>query len=85
MAIKKSSSSGIPFGNNAGRPANPGIGQLYANGEAARLELYTSANAWENIVQEVPGVASVGGQYLETNNSNTIIIYGTNFVSGVMT
>ena len=82
MAIKKSSSSGIPFGNNAGRPANPGIGQLYANGEAARLELYTSAIAWENIVQEVPGVASIGGQYLETNNSNTITIHGTNFVSG---
>jgi len=82
MAIKKSSGSGIPFGNNAGRPANPGTGQLYSNGEAARLELYTSANAWENIVQEVPGVASIGGQYLETNNSNTIIIYGTNFVSG---
>ena len=82
MTIRKSSSSGIPFGNNAGRPANPGIGQLYSNGEAARLELYTSAGAWENIVQEVPGVASIGGQYLETNNSNTITIYGTNFVSG---
>ena len=82
MAIKKSSGSGIPFGNNAGRPVNPGVGQLYSNGQAARLELYTSANAWENIVQEVPGVASIGGQYLETNNSNTITIYGTNFVSG---
>lgn len=82
MAIKKSSGSGIPFGNNAGRPANPGVGQLYSNGQAARLELYTQAGAWENIVQEVPGVASIGGQYLETNNSNTITIYGTNFVSG---
>ena len=73
---------GIPFGNTAGRPANPGTGKLYSNGETARLELYTSAGAWENIVQEVPGVASIGGQYLETNNSNTITIYGTNFVSG---
>jgi hypothetical protein len=82
MAIKKSSGSGIPFGNNAGRPANPGTGRLYSNGETARLELYTSAGAWENIVQEVPGVSSIGGQYLETNNSNTITIYGTNFVSG---
>ena len=81
MAIKKSSGSGIPFGNNAGRPASPGIGQLYSNGEAQRLELYTSSG-WNNIVQEVPGVSSIAGQYLETNNSNTITIHGTNFQSG---
>ena len=37
MAIKKSSGSGIPFGNNAGRPAVPGTGQLYSNGETQRL------------------------------------------------
>jgi hypothetical protein len=81
MAIKKSSGSGIPFGNDAGRPANPGIGQLYSNGQAQRLELYTDSG-WNNIVQEVPGVSSIGGQYVETNNSNTITIYGTNFQSG---
>ena len=52
MTIKKSSSSGIPSGLNAGRPANPGFGQLYANGEAARLELYTQASGWQNIIQE---------------------------------
>ena len=57
MAIKKSSSSGIPSGNNAGRPASPGPGQLYSNGEAQRLELYTTGGSWENIVQEVPGVS----------------------------
>jgi hypothetical protein len=84
MAIKKSDSSGIPFGNNAGRPANPGVGRLYSNGETARLELYTSANAWENIVQEVPGVASISGNYSEQTNSGTIVIYGTNFVSGAI-
>jgi hypothetical protein len=82
MAIRKSSSSGIPFGNTAGRPASPSSGQPYFNGETARLELMTSSGSWENIVQEVPGVSSIGGQYLETNNSNTITIYGTNFVSG---
>ena len=57
MTIKKSSSSWIPSGNTAGRPANPGTGQLYSNGEAQRLELYTAAGSWENIVQEVPGVS----------------------------
>ena len=82
MAIKKSSSSGIPFGDNAGRPANPGIGRLYSNGEAQRLELYTSSGSWENIVQEVPGVASISGTYSEATNSGVITIYGTNFVSG---
>jgi hypothetical protein len=83
MAIKKSSGSGIPFGNNAGRPANPGTGQLYSNGEAARLELYT-ATGWQNIVQEVPGVASITGNYSEATNSGTIIIAGTNFVNGAI-
>ncbi len=82
MAIKKSSGSGIPFGNNAGRPANPGTGQLYSNGEAQRLELYTAAGNWENIVQEVPGVSSISGTYSEQANSGTITIYGTNFVNG---
>lgn len=85
MAIKFSdiTGGGIPFGNNAGRPANPGVGKLYSNGEAARLELYT-ATGWQNIVQEVPGVASITGTYLESANSGTITIQGTNFVSGAI-
>ena len=84
MAIKKSSGSGIPSGNTAGRPANPGLGQLYSNGEAARLELYTQASGWQNIIQEVPGVASVAGTYLESVGSATLTITGTNFVSGAI-
>ena len=82
MAIKKSSSSGIPFGNTAGRPASE-IGRLYSNGETARLELYT-ATGWQNIVQEVPGVASITGNYSEATDSGTITIAGTNFVSGAI-
>ena len=82
MPIKKSSGSGIPFGNTAGRPASPGVGQLYSNGQAQRLELYTSAGNWENIVQEVPGVSSISGNYSEATNSGVITIYGTNFVNG---
>ena len=84
MAIKKSSGSGIPFGNNAGRPASPGYGQLYANGETARLELFTQASGWQNIVQETPGVSSILGTYLESAGTGTITISGTNFVSGAI-
>jgi len=83
MAIKKSSGSGIPFGNDAGRPANPGIGQLYSNGESQRLELYTTGG-WNNIVQEVPGVSGIQGNYLESSNSGTIIVIGTNFANGAI-
>lgn len=82
--IRTSDFGGIPYGNNAGRPANPGVGKLYSNGETARLELFTASNSWENIVQEVPGVSSIAGNYLESSNSGTITIYGTNFVSGAV-
>ncbi len=82
--IRTSTLGGIPFGNSSGRPANPGTGQLYSNGEAARLELYTAAGAWENIVQEVPGVSSISGAYNESTGSATITINGTNFVSGAI-
>jgi hypothetical protein len=86
MAIKFSdiTGGGIPFGNTAGRPANPATGKLYSNGEAQRLELYTAGGSWENIVQEVPGVASITGTYSESSNSGTITIAGTNFVSGAI-
>ena len=85
MAIKFSdiTGGGIPYGNTAGRPASPTTGKLYSNGEAARLELYT-ATGWQNIVQEVPGVASITGNYSEATNSGTITIAGTNFVSGAI-
>lgn len=79
MAIRKSSSSGIPFGNTASRPANPVTGQPFFNGQEARLELYTS-NGWQNIVQETPAVVSITGQLNETTTS-TITINGTNFAA----
>ena len=82
MAIRKSSNSGIPFGNTASRPASPSTGQPYFNGEVGRLELYTSAGQWQNIVQETPGVASVSGTYNESTGSGTFTISGTNFISG---
>lgn len=86
MGISKlnPSAGGIPYGNTAGRPANPTTGKLYSNGEAARLELFTANNSWENIVQEVPGVASITGNYSEQTNSGTITVTGTNFVSGAI-
>jgi hypothetical protein len=69
-------------GNTAGRPANPYTGQSYFNGETQRLELYTASGSWENIVQEVPGVSSITGNYSQQTDSGTIVIYGTNFVNG---
>jgi hypothetical protein len=77
------SEGGIPYGNTAGRPANPGIGRLYSNGELQRLELYTGASyGWQNIVAETPGVTGYAGTVVETNLTNTITITGTNFISG---
>jgi len=85
MTIKFSdiTGGGIPYGNTAGRPANPGVGKLYSNGELQRLELYTGATyGWQNIVAETPGVTGYTGTVLETNTTNTINITGTNFASG---
>lgn len=84
MAIRKSSSSGIPFGVSAGRPASPAYGQLYSNGETARLEIYTQESGWQNIVQETPGVSSITGHYYESDNEGTFTISGTNFVTGAI-
>jgi hypothetical protein len=74
---------GIPFGDNAGRPASPAIGKLYSNGEEKRLELYTSSG-WQNIVSETPGVVSVSGNYLESSATSTLEITGTNFTTGAI-
>ena len=84
MAIRSSSSSGVPFGGTAGRPASPGNGQPYFNGDVGRLELYTTATGWQNIVQETPGVASASGTYNQSAGSGTFTISGTNFVSGAI-
>ena len=84
MAIFKSSNSGIPFGNTAGRPASPSSGQPYFNGELQRLELYTGAQyGWQNIVAETPGVTGYTGTISETSGG-TILITGTNFSSGAV-
>lgn len=85
MTIKFSdiTGGGIPYGDNAGRPQNPGVGKLYSNGEAQRLELYTGAQyGWQNIVAETPGVTGYTGTILESNSTNTITITGTNFTAG---
>ncbi len=78
--IRTSSLGGIPYGDNAGRPSSPGIGRLYSNGEASRLELYT-ANGWQNITQETPSVVALTGFAKESVNS-TVTINGTNFAVG---
>ena len=81
--IRTSALGGIPFGNDAGRPANPGTGQPYFNGQSQRLELYTGATyGWQNIVAETPGVTGYSGNVYESTSTNTITITGTNFASG---
>jgi len=85
MGISKlnPSAGGIPYGNTAGRPANPGVGRLYSNGELQRIELYTGATyGWQNIVAETPGVTGYSGSVIETNSTNTITITGNNFAAG---
>lgn len=84
MTIRSSSSSGIPYGGTSSRPSTPSSGQPYFNGDIGRLELYTSATGWQNIVQETPGVASVSGHYYESEGTGTFTISGTNFVSGAI-
>ena len=81
MVIRSSSSSGIPFGESSGRPANANLGQPYFNATQRRLELYT-ANGWQNIVSETPSVTGVTGSYLESNATNTLTIIGTSFSEG---
>jgi len=76
--LRASDFGGIPYGDNAGRPANPGIGRLYSNGESNRLELYTQATGWQNIVQETPSVVTIVGSAKE-NATSTITVNGTNF------
>ena len=77
--IRTSALGGIPFGNNSGRPS-PQLGQPYFNGEAQRLELYTSSG-WQNIVAETPGVVSTSGTLYE-DAGGTLVISGTNFTTG---
>jgi hypothetical protein len=79
--IRTSTLGGIPFGINSGRPSNAGAGQPYFNGEANRLELYTQATGWQNIVQETPSVVSISGVAKESTTS-TITVNGTNFAVG---
>ena len=84
MAIRKSSNTGIPFGNTANRPTNPAVGQPYFNGQENRLEIYTQSVGWQNIVAETPGVVAYSGTLLESNSTNTLVISGTNFSSGAI-
>lgn len=87
MTIKFSdiTGGGIPYGNTAGRPATPGVGKLYSNGELQRLEIYTgSTYGWQNIVAETPGVTGYTGTVAENNITNTITILGTNFSNGAV-
>jgi hypothetical protein len=79
--IKASNFGGIAHGVNATRPSNPDAGTPFFNGEANRLELYTQATGWQNIVQETPSVVSVQGA-AKQSSASTVTINGTNFAVG---
>jgi hypothetical protein len=72
---------GIEYGDSDGRPADPDIGTPYFNGEVGRLELYTD-NGWSNIVQQPPAPTSYTGNYIASNATNTLQVFGTNFEAG---
>jgi hypothetical protein len=80
--IRTSQFGGIPFGNNAARPANPTLGQPYFNGQEQRLELY-AATGWQNIVSETPGVVSVSATRGAVGEA-VLNITGTNFTTGAI-
>jgi hypothetical protein len=64
MSIRKSSISGIPFGNTAARPANPVIGTVYYNGQLEIIEIYNGtswvANSAPPAVPSITSVTDVG-------------------------
>ena len=74
MAIRKSSSSGTPFGDTSGRPSNASVGQTYYNGTLGYLEIYTSSG-W---------IAATGANDFSLNLSgpNTSITFSQSYSSG---
>lgn len=74
MPIRKSSISGIPFGNSASRPSSPSVGQTYYNGELGYQEIYTAAG-W------IP--ASGGNDFnLNIGGTYTTITFSQSYSSG---
>jgi hypothetical protein len=74
MAIRKSSTSGVPFGNTANRPTNPQVGQTYYNGELGYQEIYTTAG-W------IP--ASGGNDFnLNLGGTYTTVTFSQSYGSG---
>lgn len=74
MAIRKSSTSGVPFGNTANRPANASIGQTYYNGELGYQEIYTNAG-W---------IPAAGGNDFNLNitSAYTTVTFSQSFAGG---
>jgi hypothetical protein len=74
MAIRKSSSSGTPFGNTAGRPASPTVGQTYYNGTLGYLEIYTESG-W------IPATGA-NDFSLNMSGTNTTITFTQSYAAG---
>ena len=74
MAIRKSSSSGTPFGTTENRPASPAVGQTYFNGTLGYLEIYTSSG-W------IPATGA-NDFSLNLSGTNTAITFAQSYSSG---
>jgi hypothetical protein len=74
MTIRKSSTSGVPFGNTASRPANPAVGQTYYNGELGYQEIYTDSG-W---------IAAAGGNDFNVNipGTYTSVTFNQSYAAG---
>jgi len=74
MAIRKSSSSGTPFGDTAGRPSSPSVGQTYYNGQLGYLEIYT-VSGW------IPATGA-NDFSLNITGLNTTVTFSQTYSSG---
>lgn len=73
--IRTSSLGGIPFGNSAGRPANPIVGDTYYNGQLEALEIY-NGTTWkvgksEGFPPDAPTIQSVTDSSTSLTYSST--------------
>jgi hypothetical protein len=70
----------VPVGNNTtDRPGSPTVGMMRFNNVNNSLEQYTSTG-WQGI--EPPPVISSATGYINTNDSTTITVNGSNFKTG---
>jgi len=72
----------LPTGTTSQRPSSVAVGQLRYNTTTGRAEYYNGSNQWQQI-DVPPGVNSLNPSgAVPNNNSASIVITGTNFLTG---